>query len=282
MEKAKGKNEFGSLLRAARQRAGLSLRELAKRVGVNHSHLSRLEHGKAEASRELVFRLAEVLAAPSLYIAAGYVPRQTRMEQTNGKTLFQGVLFPSYLKSEEDVPEDPMLRYLPFAKDAEGMADCMYRSIQDFYFWERKANLNTPWFLLVPPLRREVFSFYPRIYSRIEGEEKVVQSCRESFAEGVKRATQVLAELLSDHPDGMFWVFAALSVPPERARVLADVCEALMNVECNPLAAEAVIGVLRAWHQYWQKEREEEDNLGLNGGDGSRGAESKNNSEAGS
>jgi transcriptional regulator with XRE-family HTH domain len=56
------------------QLKGLSLRALAAKVGVNHSHLSRIEAGTATARFELVAKLAKVLEAPELFIAAGFLP----------------------------------------------------------------------------------------------------------------------------------------------------------------------------------------------------------------
>ena len=43
------KPKFGDLLRAARQRKGYSLRDLAERTGIHYSRLSRIEHGTRPA-----------------------------------------------------------------------------------------------------------------------------------------------------------------------------------------------------------------------------------------
>jgi transcriptional regulator with XRE-family HTH domain len=53
---------LGEYLRAARERAGYSIRELAKKVSLHHSYVARLENGEAEhPSPELLRRLASAL-----------------------------------------------------------------------------------------------------------------------------------------------------------------------------------------------------------------------------
>lgn len=55
-------NVLGHYLRAQREAAGLSVRQLASRVGVDHGYLVRLEGGqKSNPSAELLYRLAEAL-----------------------------------------------------------------------------------------------------------------------------------------------------------------------------------------------------------------------------
>jgi len=55
-------NALGQYLRAHREAAGLSVRQLASRVGVDHGYLVRLEGGqKSNPSADLLYRLAETL-----------------------------------------------------------------------------------------------------------------------------------------------------------------------------------------------------------------------------
>jgi len=57
-----GDNSFSKYLRDCRERAGLSLRELARLLGTSHSYLSRLEAGEqSNPSTDFLTRLAEVL-----------------------------------------------------------------------------------------------------------------------------------------------------------------------------------------------------------------------------
>jgi transcriptional regulator with XRE-family HTH domain len=52
---------LGEYVRDARERAGLSIRELARLAEVNHAFLARVENGERGASAELLQRLADVL-----------------------------------------------------------------------------------------------------------------------------------------------------------------------------------------------------------------------------
>lgn len=51
----------GQLIRQARMERGLSLRALAAAVGLHFSHLSKIENGQDEASKESLMRLSESL-----------------------------------------------------------------------------------------------------------------------------------------------------------------------------------------------------------------------------
>ncbi len=57
--------ELGPLLRAARLRAGLGLRETARRVEISHPYLLRLESGERCPSQAIADALAEVLDLPA-------------------------------------------------------------------------------------------------------------------------------------------------------------------------------------------------------------------------
>ncbi|MGD0704687.1 MAG: helix-turn-helix transcriptional regulator [Trebonia sp.] len=74
------RNAAGQTLRAWRRRRRLSQLELASRTGVSTRHLSCLETGKANGSRQLLLYLADELDVPlrdrnELLLAAGYAPR---------------------------------------------------------------------------------------------------------------------------------------------------------------------------------------------------------------
>lgn len=70
---------FGSLLRDWRQRRGLTQLDLGLSAGVSTRHLSYVENGRAQPSREMVERLAARLDVPlrersQLLVAAGFAP----------------------------------------------------------------------------------------------------------------------------------------------------------------------------------------------------------------
>ena len=73
------KHSFGNTLRDWRQRRHLSQLELAGDVEISTRHLSFVETGRSQPSREMVLRLAERLEVPlrernELLVAAGYAP----------------------------------------------------------------------------------------------------------------------------------------------------------------------------------------------------------------
>src|SRR3954465_8172325 len=70
---------IGELLRDWRQRRRLSQLDLALEVEISTRHLSFVETGRAQPSREMILRLAEELAVPlrernAMLLAAGYAP----------------------------------------------------------------------------------------------------------------------------------------------------------------------------------------------------------------
>ncbi len=76
---AAGAQAFGDLLRAWRTARRYSQLELAEETQVSQRHLSFLESGRANPSREMVTHLAQVLNVPlrernELLVAAGYAP----------------------------------------------------------------------------------------------------------------------------------------------------------------------------------------------------------------
>jgi transcriptional regulator with XRE-family HTH domain len=75
---------FGSLIRQARKDKGLSQRELAKKVGVNYTYLSKLEndHAGTPPSEEVITKIADNLAlnAQELqYLAGRITPEDARI-----------------------------------------------------------------------------------------------------------------------------------------------------------------------------------------------------------
>lgn len=53
-------------LRTVREARGLSLREVARRAGIDPAHLSRIERGLVSPSVAVLKRLADVLGLPEL------------------------------------------------------------------------------------------------------------------------------------------------------------------------------------------------------------------------
>ena len=71
--------DFGSLVRAWREKRKLSQLALALESGISARHLSFVETGRSTPSRELILRLSESLTVPlrernALFLAAGFAP----------------------------------------------------------------------------------------------------------------------------------------------------------------------------------------------------------------
>lgn len=75
---------FGERLRALRRGKGLTLRQMAAKVGVGHTYLSRVETGRMTygeyPSEQLIHKLADALGADEdeLLLLAEKIPEQVR------------------------------------------------------------------------------------------------------------------------------------------------------------------------------------------------------------
>jgi len=239
-------HHFGELLRVLRRRHNLSIRQLAAIVRVDHAHLSRIERGQANPSHHLVERLAHVLNAPELFRAAGYLPPPPPEPlKASAKQLL--IKFSEHEGTGS--PADPMLPYLLHSKNVEEM-DYVFRNAEEYKALWLPLALGEEKLGLIPPLRREIAVVDLHLpSSRTEGGVPFERDkgYKEGFTDGVDRAVAVLREIFHEHPDGSYWLLAAVSVPPEKARVLADVLDELRSLGCDPKAAGAVLAVLRAW-----------------------------------
>ncbi len=64
--------KIGETIQKLRKSRGISLRELAPRVGIHFSHLSHIENGRQPCGRETLIRIAEELGADvELLLAEG-------------------------------------------------------------------------------------------------------------------------------------------------------------------------------------------------------------------
>jgi len=103
------RNAAGDTLRAWRRRRRLSQLELANLTGVSTRHLSCLETGKANASRQLLLYLADQLDLPlrdrnELLLAAGYAPRYPHQPLGSEQLRTARDALAELLKSHEPYP----------------------------------------------------------------------------------------------------------------------------------------------------------------------------------
>lgn len=107
--RAESESAFGRLLREWRSRRRVSQLGLAVEAGVSSRHVSFIETGRAQPSREMVLMLARVLDVPlraqnDLLTAAGYaaVYRETGLDAPEMAQVRRGLLF--MLRQQEPYP----------------------------------------------------------------------------------------------------------------------------------------------------------------------------------
>jgi transcriptional regulator with XRE-family HTH domain len=87
-ESASSKNLLGSFIRAQRQMANLSLRELSAMTEVSNPYLSQIERGLSEPSARVLKAIAQALdlSAEALFAQAGLMPESTRLDDNSTET----------------------------------------------------------------------------------------------------------------------------------------------------------------------------------------------------
>src|SRR5581483_1330816 len=120
-------NGFGQLLRQWRSRRRMSQLDLALEAEISSRHLSFLETGRAQPSREMVILLADVLAVPlrdrnEFLITAGYAPlyRETGLDAPAMIHLHRA--FDFILRQQEPYPTLLLDRHWNVLKVNEGSA----------------------------------------------------------------------------------------------------------------------------------------------------------------
>jgi transcriptional regulator with XRE-family HTH domain len=122
-----GDNPFGGLLRRWREQRRLSQLDLAVEAGISSRHLSFVETGRSQPSRETLLLLASVLDVPlrdrnDLLVAAGYAPiyRETKLEATAMSDVRRAVDF--ILAQQEPYPALVLDRHWNVLKVNDGSA----------------------------------------------------------------------------------------------------------------------------------------------------------------
>jgi transcriptional regulator with XRE-family HTH domain len=87
-ESASSNNLLGSFIRAQRQMANLSLRELSAMTEVSNPYLSQIERGLSEPSARVLKAIAQALdlSAEALFAQAGLMPDSTRLDDNSTET----------------------------------------------------------------------------------------------------------------------------------------------------------------------------------------------------
>ena len=69
--------EFGDLLKNLRKKKGVSIKKMAKELGLNYTYISKLENSKVNPSSNVVERISDYFSYNSdeLMLSAGKIPK---------------------------------------------------------------------------------------------------------------------------------------------------------------------------------------------------------------
>lgn len=103
-------SRFAKLLREYREEAGLSQAKLAYQSGLDHSHMSRLEHDERTPTRDVVERLANTLELGRVrrvlfFTAAGFMPFSDEIDEQMAARIWSVVLHSRYRKLAQEAWE---------------------------------------------------------------------------------------------------------------------------------------------------------------------------------
>lgn len=151
--------DFGMLLRALRESQKMSQKELAEKAGIAPSYLNKIEKGLRMPSDEILFRLADVLVADELFIAAGKLIPPEFEKKHPLKEL------PNRLAKNEEIPN--------MLKNLFSMYETNFRQEIDNY--HKKENevrtlerMVSSWGDLYAGLVRSIKENYPDILQKID------------------------------------------------------------------------------------------------------------------
>lgn len=90
-ESETGSNLLGSFIRAQRQMANLSLRELSAMAEVSNPYLSQVERGLSEPSVRVMKSIAQALnlSAEALFAQAGLIPASAQIDDDATETVLR-------------------------------------------------------------------------------------------------------------------------------------------------------------------------------------------------
>jgi transcriptional regulator with XRE-family HTH domain len=90
-------SDIGSFIKAQREAAQVSVRQLAEKAGVSNPYLSQIERGLRKPSAEILQQIAKALriSAEALYVQAGI------LEEREGTELAQALLYDPHLTERQ-------------------------------------------------------------------------------------------------------------------------------------------------------------------------------------
>jgi len=266
----KPKENFGNILRRIRESRGLSIRALASRADVHHSHLARIERCEAKPSLDLVQRLSAALEAPILYFAfvADNLPSEEVLEKLRIK-LLQAQEQTQIEPANKSYPaEDPMLAYAHIGPKPEGT---IYTTDEYIDIWEFN-RFPVDWLSYIPPLRDKIINAdikwreqQVNILAQISKpeEHKLLDEAENAgyfagYREAIQDTIELLRQVYQEH--GLYWLLAVVLIPPQNARVISDFYSELEALNFDECAVRAVFDLLRAWKDRYYQNKEQDQN----------------------
>jgi transcriptional regulator with XRE-family HTH domain len=207
-------NLFPAMMKHWRTRRGLSQLDLALAADVSSRHVSFLETGRAQPSREMILRLASALSVPlrdqnALLAAAGYpeaFPEQTVDEGLAGPV---GMVLDRMLAQQEPFPMVVLNRHYDVLRTNRGASALLARLVADPTRLGAPANVFR--MLFDPHLIRPFVADWERTAKYL-----LARLHRESLERSSDTGLAALLRSLFEYPDvPQGWQEPDLSLPSE-------------------------------------------------------------------
>lgn len=106
MIKSESKHQFGSKLRAVRERRGITLKQVAGKAGVSESLVSQIERNKVSPSVDTLLSIADVLGVDYEYLFSDYRKKATvEIIRASARSVTRdGLVTMSRLSVREEIP----------------------------------------------------------------------------------------------------------------------------------------------------------------------------------
>jgi transcriptional regulator with XRE-family HTH domain len=104
--KSESKHQFGSKLRAVRERRGITLKQVAGKAGVSESLVSQIERNKVSPSVDTLLSIADVLGVDYEYLFSDYRKKATvEIIRASARSVTRdGLVTMSRLSVREEIP----------------------------------------------------------------------------------------------------------------------------------------------------------------------------------
>lgn len=214
----------GSYIRWIRKKRGYTVRSLAKKVGIDHAHLSRIETNKIVPSEKTLKKLAIALDAPHLFVIANRALPLDLMQISGAND--QVVEWKEKEKTKSYPSTDPFCGIIPDHPD-------IFPEGQNWLDIFTSLDIPHAWIKMPPPIRSEIVRLRLQRYARTNKlpqlEQEKLNRLDEGIEKGLIKSFQIFRDHLKENP---LWFFAFF-FPPIKARLLALFYELLENASSS-------------------------------------------------